>query len=227
MSIVTRCYLDVLDSLGTAVQEVFVSGPSRIGRTAPESEVDITIPSECRSASRLHAVIEPHEGHVRLTDQSRFGTIVNGTVVLHDSVVLRHGDELVFGLPHDGWRVRLRIAGAAGATTAPADPLESLVVSETPRQVRIGRLVVEEQLGARPFRLLKFLADHKGAWYGISSLVDILWPDPETAPYQAHQALSHYKKSVNDVLRPHLHGQDAIESWPHRGYRMRQRLEGE
>ena len=207
------------------MQEIPFSGRRRIGRAAPDTDVDIAIPPECRSASRLHAVIESREGQVLLTDQSRFGTIVNGTVVLHSSLVLRHGDDVIFGLPHDGWRVRLRITGGPEDATAPSDPLESLVVFGTPRQVQIGRLVIEEHLGGPAFRLLEFLAHHKGQWYRVDDLVDLVYPDPARTPYQARQALSRYKKAINDLLRPHVRGQDAIEVWPHRGYRLRSRLD--
>jgi len=111
--------------------------------------------------------------------------------------------------------------------TLPVDSLELLAISDAPRQVRIGRLVIEEQLGDRAFRLLKFLANNKGQWYPVSHLASLLWPDPDTSPAQADQALSRYKRAINDLLRPHLGGQDAIESWPHRGYRIKSRLDGQ
>ena len=125
-----------------------------------------------------------------LADHSRFGTVVNQSLVENRSVPLTHGDEIFFGLTEDGWRVRFRVASDTGGTTTPADPLELLVVSETPRQVRIGRQVVEEQLGDRAFRLLKYLCDHKGNWYTVDSLVSIIWPDAENSPLQANQALA-------------------------------------
>ena len=114
---------------------------------------------------------------------------------------------------------------AQGNETSPADPLELLVVSKAPRLVRIGRLVVEEQLGDQAFRLLKFLAENKGRWYQVPSLVSLLWPNPDSSPYQAEQALSRDKRRINDLLSPYLGDQEAIQSWPHKGYRMKARLD--
>jgi DNA-binding winged helix-turn-helix (wHTH) protein len=219
------CYLDVLGESGAVVQEIPVARPVRVGRASPDSTQDIVIPAEHRSASRQHAVIEPRHGQIVLTDQSRLGTVVNGRLVHCGSIDLHHGDEVVFGLPQDGWRVRFRAVGSPDKYTSPADPLEMLTVSETPRQVRIGRLVVEEHLGGPAFRLLKFLADHKGNWYPVAHLEGLLWPDPDSSPYQTQQSLSRAKKAINDLLRQHLKGQDTIESWPRRGYRMKSRLD--
>ena len=56
-------------------------------------------------------------------------------------------------------------------------------------------------------------------------LIDFLWPDPDSAPLQANEALSRYKKQINDLIRDYLNGQDAIESWPNRGYRIKLRLD--
>ena len=100
-----------------------------------------------------------------------------------------------------------------------------LVVTEIPRQIRIGRNVIDEQLGDRAFCLLKFLSDHKGNWYPTIFLIDFLWPDPEMAPLLADEALSRLKKQINDLLSPILDDRQAIKSWPNRGYRMNTRLE--
>ena len=207
------------------MEEVPVVGPATIGRRSQESTSDIEIPPECRSASRQHATIQLQGNQLVLVDHSRFGTIVNYALIEHRSVTLHHGDEINFGLPGDGWRVRFRAAKDTGGTTTPADPLQLLVVSETPRQVRIGRQVVEEHLGDRAFRLFKFLSDHRGNWYTVDYLISFLWPDPETAPLQANEALSRNKRQINDLISTYLNGQDAIKSWPHRGYLMRPRLE--
>ncbi len=223
---VIQHYIDVLDASGAAVQEIPVPGPVTVGRASPGSSPNVVIPPQCRSASRLHAVIEPRGEQVVLTDQSRFGCLINGKLVHRRSIQLHHGDDLVFGLAQDGWHVRYRTVGSPEDATTPEDPLELLAVSETPRQVRIGRLVVQEHLGDRAFRLLRFLADHKGDWYPVAHLEALLWPNPDTSPYQAHQALSRSKRAINDLLRPYLKGQDAVESWPHRGYRMRPTLGG-
>ena len=217
--------LDVLDEAGRVMREVPVTGRVMVGRGSSDFTPDVMIPGECRSASRQHAAIELLGELPTLTDQSRFGTIVNGRVVHHGSVALNAGDEIVFGLPGDGLHIRFHVVGEMGNTTSPADPFELITVSETPRQIRIGRLVVEEHLGDRSFRLLKFLAGNKGRWYPTVDLGSLLWPDPDSSPYQANQALSRCKKQINDLLRPHLKGQDAIESWPHKGYRMKPRLE--
>jgi hypothetical protein len=160
-----------------------------------------------------------------LEDHSRLGTIVNQTLVEGSSVPLNHGDEIVFGQPGDGWRVRFRVPRDSGSYTAPADPLELLVVSEVPRQIRIGRQMLEEHLGDRAFFLLKFLSGHKGNWYTTESLIELLWPVPDTAPLLANEALSRHKLAINNLIGPYIDGQDAIESWPRRGYRMKPRLE--
>ena len=87
------------------------------------------------------------------------------------------------------------------------------------------RQVVEEHLGNRAFVLLKFLSDHKGNWYTTETLIEFLFPDPDSAPLLANEALSRSKLEINRLIRPYIDGQDAIESWPHRGYRMKPRLE--
>lgn len=110
------------------------------------------------------------------------------------------------------------------ASDSPGEPLESLTVSQIPRQVRIEERVIEEHLGDRAFRLLHFLSENKGNWYPVAHLVSLLYPDPDSSPEQADQALSRYKRAINDLLRPHLGGEDAVESWPNRGYRIRPSL---
>jgi len=218
-------YLDLLDEAGRVVREIPVAGCVTVGRGALDFKPDVVIPGECQSASRQHAEIELREDQPVLTDHSRFGTIVNDSLLQHCSVELHHGDEIVFGLLETGWHVRFRIAHESGDVTSSADPMELLIVSETPRQVRIGRAVVEEHLGDRSFRLLKFLSENKGRWYPVAYLESSLWPDPDKSPYQTNQALSRFKKAINDLLSPYLSGREAIESWPHRGYRMKPRLE--
>ena len=136
-----------------------------------------------------------------------------------------HGFEINFGQAEDGWRVRFREAQEPDRPTMPADPMEMLIISEAPRQIRVGQQVIEEHLGDAAFRLLKFLADHKGNWYPTTYLIDLLWSDAEEAPLSAPAALSHRKKDINDLLGPSLRGQDAIESQPYRGYRMKSRLD--
>jgi len=218
-------YFDVLDEEGRVLEEIPLAGLATIGRPTRDSIPDIEIPTECRSASRMHATIKLEGAQPVLEDHSRLGTIVNRTLVERSSVPLNHGDEIVFGQTGDGWRVRFRGPKDPGRTTTPADPLELLVVSEAPRQIRIGRQVVEEHLGNRAFILLKFLSDHKGNWYPTGTLIEFLWPDPDSAPLLANEALARHKKQINDLIRPYLNDQDAIESWPHRGYRMKPRLE--
>ncbi len=217
-------FLDVLDESGNVVSEIPLIKPAIIGRPSKEFIPDIEIPPRCRSASRQHATIEFQGDQMVLADHSTFGTIVNHTLIEHGSVPLGHGDEIVFGQPGDGWRVRFR-EPIAGSTTRPADPLELLIVSDTPRQVRIGRDIVDEHLGDRAFRLLKYLSDRKGSWYTTESLIGFLWPDPDRSPLQANEQLARHKKQINDLIRDCLDGQDAIEAWPHKGYRMRPRLE--
>jgi hypothetical protein len=219
-------FLEVLDEVDRAVREISLAGRVTVGRGGPDFTLDVTIPGECQSASRQHADIDLRGERPVLSDHSRYGTLVRGQLVHNASVPLRHGDDIVFGLAETGWHVRFRVA-AAGRETSPADPLELLVVSEAPRQVRLGRLVVEEQLGDQAFRLLKFLAVNKGRWYPVPYLVELLWPDPDTMPLQANQALARDKRRINDLLSPYLGGQEAIEAWPHRGYRMKPRLDKE
>ena len=150
-------YLDVLDEAGRVSEEIPVAGPITIGRPSQEFTPDIEIPAQCRSASRQHATIKCQEDQLVLADHSRFGTIVNHTLMEHCSVPLHHGDEIIFGQSGDGWRVRFRAPNDPGITTTPADPMELLIVSEMPRQVRIGNEVLkEEHLGDRAFRLFKF-----------------------------------------------------------------------
>lgn len=216
-------FLQALDDIGHMVQETRIDGVVTIGRWSPDFAPNVVIPSECQSASRKHAVIELGGDRPILTDKSRFGTVVNGRRIEHTSVELHDGDEILFGLEADGWCARFRVA--SHEITVPADPLERLAVSETPRQVSIGHLIVEEHLGGRAFHLLKFLAEHKGRWYPKSNLASTLWPDPEISPLYTEPLLSRYKKAINDVLRPHLQGQDAIEARPYAGYRMKPRLE--
>ena len=218
------CYLDVLDRRGAVAQEIPIAGTVKVGRASPQSHPDVVIPGECLSASRLHAVIETGPKGVVLTDRSSFGSIVNGKLIHGRSLELHNGDEVIFGKSHDGWHVRFRSPHSDDGTT-PADPLELLTVSESPRQVRVGRSVIEEHLGDRAFQLLIFLASHKGEWYPVSHLEELLWPDPDRSPYQAQQSLSRSKRAVNDLLRPYLNGQDAIKSWPNRGYCIRTRLD--
>ena len=218
-------YLDVLGEAGSVVEEIVVTGLATIGRPSKEFTPDIEIPPQCRSASRQHATIHIQGDQLVLADHSSLGTIVNHALIEHRSVTLRHGDEIIFGQPEDGWRIRFRAPNDPGSTTTPADSLELLVVSETPRRVRIGRDVVEEHLGNRAFRLFKFLCDHKGDWYTVDYLISFLWPDPDRSPLQANEALSRHKKQINDLIRDYLDGQDAIEAWPHRGYRMKPRLD--
>ena len=219
----TTRLLEVLGESDRVVNEVVVDRRLTIGRGSEDFAPDILAPPECRSVSRKHAALELHENRVLLTDSSRFGTRVNGIVVVDDSVELRNGDVVVFGLPADGLRARFVVRRGV---TSFVDPLQILTVSESPRQVRIGRLVIEERLGDRAFRLLKFLVENKGVWYPMTRLEDLLWPDPDKAPYQAAQALSRCKRDINDLLKPHLNGQEAIESWPHKGYRMKPGLDG-
>lgn len=218
-------FFDVLDEEGRVLEEIPLAGRATIGRPSKDANPDIEIPTQCRSASRMHATIKLQGGQPVLEDQSSLGTIVNGTLVERSSVPLNHGDEIVFGQPGDGWRVRFRGPRDPGRTTTPADPLELLVVSEAPRQIRIGRQVVEEHLGNRAFVLLKFLSDHKGNWYTTETLIEFLFPDPDSAPLLANEALSRHKKRINDLIRPYIDGQDAILSRPYRGYRLKPRLE--
>ena len=221
---VDTCYLDVLDETGHAIKEVAVSGEVTIGRASKEQAPDVVIPPECGSASRQHAVLGFEDGRPMLTDCSRFGTIVNEEVIIGRTVALNDGDLIVFGRPQDGWRVMLR--SSPGAGTKPRDAVELLVVSDVPRRICIGHVVVDEHLGDRAFRLLQILADNKGQWFPIDRLVLLLWPHPDDAPEMANQASAHHKKRINDLLRPYLGGHDAIESRPFQGYRMKQRLGG-
>lgn len=218
-------FFDVIDEEGRVLEEIPLAGLATIGRPSKDSIPDVEIPPRCRSASRTHATFQLQGVQPVLVDHSSLGTIVNRTPLEGSSVPLNHGDEIVFGQPGDGWRVRFRGPKNFGTTTTPADPLELLVVSEVPRQIRIGRQVLEEHLGSRAFVLLKFLSDHKGNWYTTLSLIELLWPDPDNAPYIANQALARCKLEVNKLIRPYIDGQNAIESYPNRGYRLRPRLE--
>ena len=105
--------------------------------------------------------------------------------------------------------------------TAVADPLDLLVVSDYPRQVRIGQYIIDENLGRDAFLLLHFLSENKGKWYPTDRLVVVLWPDPDKMPIAAKQALAKCKKRINDVLRPYLQGQDPIVSKAYRGYQLK------
>ena len=218
-------YFDVLDEAGIVVEEVPVVGPETIGRSSAEYDPGIEIPPECRSASRQQATVQLEGDQLVLSDHSRYGTMVNRTLVQGRSVPLRQGDEIIFGLPEDGWHVRFRAAKIPGGTTKPADPLELLTVSLAPRQIRIGRQVVEDYPGELAFSLLKFLSDHKGNWYTTGFLISFLWSDADGSPLQANQALSRRKKQINDLISPYLNGEKPIESYPNRGYRLRPRLE--
>lgn len=91
-------YFDVVGEPTTAIELPLGAGAVKVGRPSPESIPDIPIHGGCRSASRQHAVVESQKGSVTLTDQSRFGTVVNGKVVKGHSVELRHGDDIIFGL---------------------------------------------------------------------------------------------------------------------------------
>lgn len=220
---IDHCYLEVLDDVGRVVKVVKVAEEATIGRASEDQTPDIVVPPECQSASRRHAVLGFSEGRPVLTDSSRFGTIVNDHVILGQSVALEEGDLIVFGWRSDGWRVQVRF-GKPPDTVLP-DPLEMLVVSPVPRQVKIGPRPVDEHLGDRAFRLLQILAANKGQWFPIGHLVEMLWPIPEDAPAMPNQALSKYKKAINDLLWSHLDEQDAIEMRPYQGYRMKVRLE--
>jgi len=215
--------LEVLGGGAHVVREIPVSGYIWIGRGSAEFKPDVLIPDECTSASRQHAALDLRGNRPVLEDHSRLGTIVNGRRLEHGTTDLSDRDEIIFGLPQNGWRVRFRIR--EGYTEEP-DPLELLTVSQDPRQVRIGQLVVEETLGRDAFHLLRFLAENRGRWYPTERLVDVLWPDPDKMPIAANQALARSKKRVNDLLRPYLRGQDAIVSAPFRGYRMKPGLNG-
>ena len=223
-------FFDVRDEEGRVLEEIPLAGLATIGRPARDCTPDIEIPTQCGSASRLHATLKLQGAQPFLEDHSRLGTIVNQTLVVRSSVPLNHGDEIVFGQSGDGWRVRFRGPKDSGRTTTPADPLELLIVSEAPRQIRTGRQVVEEHLGDRAFFLLKYLSDHKGNWYPTQNLIGVLWPDADNSPLHANEALAKHKKQINDLLRPYIYGPDAIEdnaieSRPYRGYRMKPRLE--
>ena len=174
--------------------------------------------------SRQHAVLNLRGDRPVLEDQSRYGTVVNGRRVEPGGTELSDRDEILFGLPGDGWRVRFRYVDQK-EVTSPADPLELLAISENPRQVRVGQLVIEENLGRDAFLLLQFLSEHRGGWYPTDRLVDLVWPDPDRMPIAAKGALSKSKKRVNDLLRLYLDGQDAIVAAPYRGYRMKERLD--
>lgn len=217
-------FLEVLDEVDRVVREIPLAEHMTVGRGGPDFAPDVSIPSECQSASREHADIELRGERPILADHSRFGTIVEGQLIQNASLPLHHGDDIVFGSAETGWHVRFRVSAAPGKDTSAADPLELLVVTDAPRQVRIGRLVVEEQLGDQAFRLLKFLADHKGRWYPVPFLVELLWPDPDLQPFQANQALARDKRRINDLLSPYLEGQEAVQSWVHKGYQMKTHL---
>ena len=216
--------LEVLGEASRVVQEIPVSGYLRIGRLSAEFKPDVSIPDECSSASRQHAVLDLRGDHPVLEDQSRYGTIVNGSRLNRGVMELSDMDEIVFGMPGDGWRVRFRYVDQHDVTT-PADPLELLAVSENPRQIRIGGDVIEENLGRDAFLPLKFLSENKGRWYPTDHSVDLLWPDPDRMPIAAKQALAQAKRRVNDLLGPHLQGEDAIVSAPFKGYRMKPHLD--
>ena len=214
--------LEVLGEAGRVLREIELSQYMRIGRGSDEFKPDVVIPDECTSTSRQHAVLDLRGGRPVLEDKSRFGTIVNGTRVEHTAVELSNRDEIIFGSTQTGWRVRFRVKGK---DTEEADPLELLSVLGNPRQVRIGHLVIEENLGRDAFHLLEFLSENKGSWYPTGGLVDMLWSGPDGGPLAPGQALARCKRAINDLLRPHLEGQDAIVSAPFRGYRMKPGLD--
>ena len=181
------------------------------------------IPDECTSTSRQHAVLDLRGNRPILEDLSRFGTIVNGIRLERAATELSNRDEIIFGSPQDGWHVRFRIQG--NQITEEADPLELLSVLGHPRQIRIGQLVIEENLGRDAFHLLEFLSENKGGWYPTGGLVDLLWSGPDGGPLAPDQALARCKKAINDLLGPHLEGQDAIVSATFKGYRMKPGLD--
>jgi hypothetical protein len=211
--------LDIVDEAGVVCDRRPVSGYLTVGRGSEEFKPDLPVPDECTSASRRHAVLDLRGSRPILEDQSRFGTIVNGILLERGMTELFNGDEIIFGSSQTGWRVRFRIIG--GRYTEEADPLELLAISEDPRQILIGLQPIEENLGHDAFYLLKFLSNNNGRWYTTNRLVDMLWPDPDSMPIAAKQALSHAKKRVNDHLRQRLQGQDAIVAAPFKGYRLK------
>ena len=216
--------LEVLGEASRVVQEIHVSGYARIGRSTANNKVEVSIPDACVSASRQHAVIDLRGDRPLLEDQSRYGTMLNGSRIEHGVGELSDGDEILFGMPGDGWRVRFRYLDRLDETKN-ADPLELLTVSENPRQVRIGATVIEENLGRDAFILLRFLSKNKGKWFPKDRLVDLVWPDPDKTPIAALGALSQAKRRINDLLSPHLNGQDPIVTVPFRGYCMKPHLD--
>jgi len=220
-----RAYiLEVLGGASQGPKEIPVFGAVKIGRRSADLKVDVSIPDECVSASRQHAVMDLRGERPTLEDQSRYGTIVNGKRLGHGLMELSDGDEIIFGMPGDGWRVRFRYANDRDKTK-PADPLELLTVSEKPRLVSMGPHIIEENLGRDAFLLLKILSENKGRWYTTDHLVDLVWQDPDRMPIAAKGALSKAKRKVNDLLRPHLYGQEAITKVPYKGYQMKPRLD--
>ena len=159
-----------------------------------------------------------------MEDRSRLGTIINGIRLEHATTELFDKDEIIFGMSEDGWRVRFRSVNQEDVTKSP-DALELLVVSENPRLVRIGSNVIEEKLGRDAFNLIKFLSEHRGRWYPTDHLVDLIWLDPDKMPIAPKQALAKCKRKVNDLLKLHLGGLDAIAAQPYRGYCMKPRLD--
>lgn len=223
-----RAYiLEVLGEASKVVQEIPVSGYERIGRGSAQFKPEVLIPHECASASRQHAVLDLRGDRPVLEDRSRFGTLVNGSRVEKGVTELSDRDEIIFGLPGDGWRVRFRYVEQHPLTVdpGPADPLEWLIVTDDPRQVRIGPLVIEENLGRDAFVLFKFMSENRDRWYPTDRLVNLLWSDPDKMPIAAKQTLSKCKRRINDFLRPYSDGQDAIDAAPLRGYRMKSRLD--
>ena len=217
-----ECFFEVLDENGDSIDQIHINGCAMIGRAASDATPDIQIPAECRSASRSHATMQVELDKTTLSDHSRFGTLVNGELIHNSSTPIKEGDDIIFGQLEDGWHVRFGEVSEI-YRTQPVDPLEFLVVTDVPRQVRIGRTLVEERLGDKAFRLLKFLSDHKGNWYTTEFLISHLWPDPHNSPDGANEQLSRHKKTVNDLLAPYLGIEESIEAWPLRGYRMKRR----
>lgn len=215
---------EVLGEAGQKVQEIPVSGLLKIGRGSKEFKPNVLIPPECGSASRDHAGLDLRGPRPVLEDRSRHGTLVNGTLLEHETTELSDRDEIIFGVFEDGWRVRFRSVDQEDVTKTP-DALEMLVVSENPRLVRIGSNPINEELGRDAFHLIKFLSEHRGRWFPTDRLVDVLWPDPDRMPIASKQALSRCKRRVNHLLNNYLGGQDAIVVWPHRGYCMKPRLD--
>ena len=81
----------------------------RIGRRSTEHKPDVAIPDNCASASREHAVLDLRGERPVLEDQSRYGILINGIRLEHRVTELSDGDEIIFGMREDGWRIRFRL----------------------------------------------------------------------------------------------------------------------